>query len=1083
MWNANEKLLLRSNVLYKKREGSLFITPQRVAWQQNGVPQLNPSINYDTIASLQQTPKESAKILFKITTNHPEPKVYTFQFISAKGLVEREGIKAQVTELWAKARGTTVSSIGTPAPLTPNTGIGSPGTPAAAPSPLGTPSVASTPQLQPSTPQQESQPPLNGLSSTASTPGSPALSSAAPTPSTGSPAPPGMSIMSSSRKQEFKDRKDLISNSRELQKLHMELVVSGKIVSEEEFWSSPYVKRYRQKLKLDAVSREGRLKGKSSRMVELKPGQQEGSDVKYTLTSQTIHNIFSEYPSVKRAYDANVPDKLSEQHFWKRFLASEFFHRSRTGGRSQLTPYDDIFDRCLQEEDDENAKAPDVSKRDLIKRTIDLESSIEDHIEGGNAPDFTMVAGRNAQVLPLIRRFNRHASRVLETPRSSKPKPKGYEVRGQTGGIEDEILLDDLKDDSPPDKIVLDIQDTSRYFESQSNAAKTDQMNIQEAKQLVSGFKRHFEGWQPELTKHVMNPKVADRVCMNLTDRVRKRSRYYEKSSNSDEKLPTPALLAIQSYHSATNEILRHFWSSNDPYRADKNARMVEGLKRQQKKYNEVLITVNSHRGDVDRGKEVKVLEDSLGVVMTDLDLLIETAIVRLISAPSHTAPILMNMDSPSFLSPNLTSGGSGNVSSETDMYSDPSTSTTPTTQRKSSKKSVSTFIQKLYNMLENNTNANLISWCPSGTSFFISNAKAFAAQVLPTHFKHSNFSSFVRLLNMYGFHKISKSPRGQRSNDKEIWEFSHTKFIRGRSDLLKDIKRKSMDSETLRRETGDIQAAFSMLQMSQSDLLQQFYTLQESFTALFNGLEESRRVQQQQQQQIKQLFERQGLAGSSNGDTKRNSSLNVDPSTGQPYPYNNQPLPQQPQNNRAQYHRRTISTPSFPSNQAIQRLQNDYQLPSQQQQQQQQPGASTDEPFRMLVTTPSSTHTAPLGTRMSSTQDITDNTTPAYWMNKMRSFSQPPESQGNLYSGNNNNSNNMDTIPSYPQQQQQNDPNQLFSPLSFQTAVNTPLPPSPMMLVSPDLDISPGSSDDSLGSFAYNLSPSSNTLDHPSFI
>lgn len=43
---------------------------------------------------------------------------------------------------------------------------------------------------------------------------------------------------------------------------------------------------------------------------------------------------------------------MSEQAFWKRFLASEFFHRSRTGGRSQLTPYDDIFDRCLQEEDD-----------------------------------------------------------------------------------------------------------------------------------------------------------------------------------------------------------------------------------------------------------------------------------------------------------------------------------------------------------------------------------------------------------------------------------------------------------------------------------------------------------------------------------------------------------------------------------------------------------------------------------------------------------------------------------------------------------------------------------------------------------
>lgn len=77
----------------------------------------------------------------------------------------------------------------------------------------------------------------------------------------------------------------------------MELVMKGKTVSEEEFWSSPYVKRIRQKLKKTAVSREGKQKGKSSKMVELMPGQQEGADVKYTLTSQIIHNIFNEFPS------------------------------------------------------------------------------------------------------------------------------------------------------------------------------------------------------------------------------------------------------------------------------------------------------------------------------------------------------------------------------------------------------------------------------------------------------------------------------------------------------------------------------------------------------------------------------------------------------------------------------------------------------------------------------------------------------------------------------------------------------------------------------------------------------------------
>ncbi|ORZ25923.1 HSF-type DNA-binding-domain-containing protein [Absidia repens] len=179
---------------------------------------------------------------------------------------------------------------------------------------------------------------------------------------------------------------------------------------------------------------------------------------------------------------------------------------------------------------------------------------------------------------------------------------------------------------------------------------------------------------------------------------------------------------------------------------------------------------------------------------------------------------------------------------------------------KRSQKRGVSTFITKLYGMVCDRKNQQLISWNPSGTSFLVCNATRFSLEVLPVHFKHSNFSSFVRQLNMYGFHKINKSLRGQRGcNENEIWEFSHGKFQYGRPDLLEGIKRKAMDSELLRRETGDIHASFAMVQLSQSDLLQQFTILQDNFSNLLQSFEELKKTQLQQQIILRRLAESSG--------------------------------------------------------------------------------------------------------------------------------------------------------------------------------------------------------------------------------
>ena len=62
----------------------------------------------------------------------------------------------------------------------------------------------------------------------------------------------------------------------------------------------------------------------------------------------------------------------------------------------------------------------------------------------------------------------------------------------------------------------------------------------------------------------------------------------------------------------------------------------------------------------------------------------------------------------------------------------------------------------------------------------FIS-AQDLESSVLPQYFRHGNYRSFVRQLNLYGFYKC-------RSTKQVIYQ--HPNFLRGRPDLLRQITR-----------------------------------------------------------------------------------------------------------------------------------------------------------------------------------------------------------------------------------------------------------------------------------------------------
>ncbi|KAJ2778283.1 hypothetical protein GGI15_004218 [Coemansia interrupta] len=114
-------------------------------------------------------------------------------------------------------------------------------------------------------------------------------------------------------------------------------------------------------------------------------------------------------------------------------------------------------------------------------------------------------------------------------------------------------------------------------------------------------------------------------------------------------------------------------------------------------------------------------------------------------------------------LSPDV-SGASGIDSSQhllvdsSDQYLKPiARSTTPSSMEDSRRSSVSsngsklgnTFVNKLHEMVNDSQYQHLISWNFSGTSFVVCNIMEFSRELLPKHFKHNNFSSFVRQLNM----------------------------------------------------------------------------------------------------------------------------------------------------------------------------------------------------------------------------------------------------------------------------------------------------------------------------------------------
>ncbi|CAH8308750.1 unnamed protein product [Eruca vesicaria subsp. sativa] len=148
-------------------------------------------------------------------------------------------------------------------------------------------------------------------------------------------------------------------------------------------------------------------------------------------------------------------------------------------------------------------------------------------------------------------------------------------------------------------------------------------------------------------------------------------------------------------------------------------------------------------------------------------------------------------------------------------------------------------FLIKTFEIVDDPNTDHIVSWNRGGTSFVVWDLHSFSTFLLPRHFKHSNFSSFIRQLNTYGFRKI----------EADRWEFANDGFLLGQRQLLKSIKRRASfnsSSPSTNDPCTELRREKQLLTMELLCLRQQQQTTKSYIKAMEQRLEGAERKQRQ---------------------------------------------------------------------------------------------------------------------------------------------------------------------------------------------------------------------------------------------
>ncbi|OMJ69391.1 hypothetical protein SteCoe_32893 [Stentor coeruleus] len=139
---------------------------------------------------------------------------------------------------------------------------------------------------------------------------------------------------------------------------------------------------------------------------------------------------------------------------------------------------------------------------------------------------------------------------------------------------------------------------------------------------------------------------------------------------------------------------------------------------------------------------------------------------------------------------------------------------------RKNQKLQPNSFIRKTYKILNTTKHNHIIAWGDDGMSFVIKDQHTFTSTILPQYFKHKNFASFNRQLNMYDFHKVKDN----------ILEFSHPLFQKNNEALLSQIQRKNSEAKVSNANTLELDQRLKKFRYQQNTMKEIIESLEKQY-------------------------------------------------------------------------------------------------------------------------------------------------------------------------------------------------------------------------------------------------------------